>query len=398
MQTSHASQSWLVSFGAAVPMIILPVVILTIPVTIASQVALTSEQLSSWIIVLYGVPSVLGIALSYRYQQPLLFTGNVFIMIFFASLGGEHRYSDFVGAALLAGIAMAITSALGLTNWLSRCIPPPIVLGLLAGAVLPYVVDIFSMLNDEPAMIGGTVLAYFGGQRLLSSRIPAILPALVAGIIIAAFTGKIGDLPDTIPLPSLVVIWPTANLESIAAITPILLILLTLQSNVPSMVFLRTQGYSPPERHLNIISGIGTAIGSLAGPTGISLSLPATSIVSGPDAGDRHYRHRAVYISGGAVLVLALFSGVAAHLTAILPLSLMLTIAGLAIVGVLAHALRQITSGPLTLGPLMAFAVSLSDMSLLGFGSFFWGLAIGTAVSMIIEREALQAMHAADRQ
>lgn len=392
MQASHPSQSWLVSIGAAIPMIILPLVILSIPVSVATRIGLSPETFSSWIVALYGVPAVTGIILSYRYQQPLLLTGNVFIMIFFASVGEEFSYTDFVGASILAGIVVAVVSLLGWVDRLSRAIPPPVVLGLLAGAVLPYVVGVFTMLDEEPLIIGGTLLAWLLAHRLLDSRVPPVFPALVAGTVLAAFSGKVGGLPEHIPPPSIVLLAPTASLHSILALTPVLVMLLTVQANIPSIVYLRSQGYSPPERRLHILSGIITAIASFAGPSGVSLSLPATSLIAGSHAGDKRFRHRAVYISSAAVVIVAIVSGIAADLTSILPLDLMLAIAGLAIIGMLANALREVTAGPLTLGPLLAFAISLSDISLLGFGPFFWGLAGGTAVSLLFERDALRAL------
>lgn len=388
----NRTQSWLVSIGAAIPMIILPLVILSIPVSVATRIGLSPQEFSSWILVLYGLPAVVGIVVSYRYQQPLLFTGNVFIMIFFASVGDHYSYTDFVGASILAGVIVAIASLLGMVDRLSRAIPPPVVLGLLAGAVLPYVVDIFSMLDEEPVMIGGTLAAYLLSVRFLGSRIPALLPALVAGVVLAAIEGKIGGIPGSIPWPSIVLIRPTGTVESIIALTPVLVMLLSVQANVPSIVFLRAQGYTPPERRLHTLSGVVSAVASLGGPTGVSLSLPATSLIAGPHAGAMRYRHRAVYISSAAVVVLALFSGIAANLTSILPLDLMLALAGLAIIGIFTSALREVVAGPLTLGPIFAFAISLSDISLLGFGPFFWGLVGGVGVSMLMERDALRAL------
>jgi benzoate membrane transport protein len=394
MKTPSALQDWLTPLGAAVPMIILPIVILSIPVTAASEMGLSSAELSSWIVSLYGLPAALGIILSHRYQQPLLFTGNVFIMIFIASLEGRHPYPELVGATMLAGLAVIASSTLGLTDLLSRLIPPPIVLGLLAGAVLPYVADVFTFLDDEPAIIGSMFVAWLLGQGLPGTRVPPILLAAVTGITAAAIAGRIGSVPEEMPLPSLVLIRPELTIETIVAITPIMLILLTLQSNVPSMVFLQTQGYRPPEQRLGVMSGINTVIASIIGPTGVSLSLPATSMVAGPDAGNPRYRHRAVYISSAAILLIVLLSGAAADLTTILPLELLLAIAGLAVVGVLAHALHEVTRGPLRLGPLLAFAASLSEISLLGFGPFFWGLVIGTGVSHLLERDALKKLRA----
>lgn len=392
MDRTDNANPWLVSIGTAIPMMILPLVVLSIPVSVAARIGLSSEEFSSWVLALYGVPAVAGIIFSYRYQQPLLFTGNVFIMIFFASVGEDFSYTDFVGASILAGVIVTIVSLLGMVDRLSRVIPPPVVLGLLAGAVLPYVVDVFSMLDDEPLMIGGMVIAFLASLRFLDSRVPAVLPALVAGTLLAAFSGNLGGLPDTVRPPSIVLLAPTASVESIIALTPVLVMLLTVQANVPSIVFLRTEGYAPPERPLNTLSGVITSVVSFIGPTGVSLSLPATSLVAGSHAGERRYRHRAVYLSSAAVVALALLSGIAVELTSILPLDLMLAIAGLAIIGMLVNALREVTSGPLTLGPIFAFAISLSDISLLGFGPFFWALLAGAGISMLLEGDALRTL------
>lgn len=86
-------------------------------------------------------------------------------------------------------------------------------------------------------------------------------------------------------------------------------------------------------------------------------------------------------------LLIAIFAAAAADLAVLLPPVLLLTMAGLALLPALTNALREITAGPLVLGPLFAFAIALSDMSLLGLGAFFWSLVVGTLVSLLFERE-----------
>jgi benzoate membrane transport protein len=90
-----------------------------------------------------GLPGLLGLVLTIRYRQPLLLTGNIFI----ASLDGRLSYPELVGASIVAGTSIVLLSALGLTGRLAAWIPAPIVLGLLAGAVMPFVSDIFTSLG-----------------------------------------------------------------------------------------------------------------------------------------------------------------------------------------------------------------------------------------------------------
>jgi benzoate membrane transport protein len=163
--------------------------------------------------------------------------------------------------------------------------------------------------------------------------------------------------------------------------------LMTVQANVPSVIYLRSQGYRPPERLLNVVSGAGTVLGSLFGPITIVLALPPILLSAGPAAGDRSIRYRSVYLPVAAGLLIAIFAGTAADLAVLVPPVLLLTMAGLALVPPLTVALREITAGPLVVGPLFAFVVALSDMSVLGLGPFFWSLVVGALTSLLFERE-----------
>jgi benzoate membrane transport protein len=392
MLRSETLQRWLPALGTAIPLIIFPIAVLSLPLAAAQEMRLSAAETTSWILVLYGLPGLWGLVLTIRYRQPLLLTGNIFVLIFIASLGGRLSYPELVGASIVAGASIVLLSALGLTGRLAAWIPAPIVLGLLAGAVMPFVSDIFTSLGDAPALVGGTVLAYFLSRRVLGTRLPAILPALIAGLAIAALDGEFGQVPARLSLPIPTVTNPDFSVHAIATATPVLVILITLQSNLPSVVFLQNHGYHPPERVINNVSGVSTLLGSLLGPTAVSLSLPVTALVAGPDAGEHQLRHRAVYLASGPVLLIALLAGIAADLPAIIPLPLLLTLAGLAVVDLLASTLQQITQGPLLLGPLFAFAIALSEISVLGFGPFFWALVIGTGISLLLERDELQML------
>jgi benzoate membrane transport protein len=384
MLSSDTLRRWLPALGTAIPLIILFIAVLSILLAAAQQMRLSEAETSSWILVVYGLPGLLGLVLVIRYRQPLLLTGNIFVLIFIASLGARLSYPELVGASIVAGASVVLISALGLTGRLAAWIPAPIVLGLLAGAVMPFVSGIFTSLGDAPALVGGAFLAYLLGHRYLGARLPAILPALVVGLAIAALTGELGQVPARSPLPVPTLTTPVFSVHAIATATPVLVILITLQSNLPSVVFLRNQEYHPPERMIDTVSGVGTLVGSLLGPTAVSLSLPATALVSGPEAGEHELRHRSVYLASGALVLIGVLAGIAADLPEIIPLPLLLALAGLAVVSVLANALQQIAQGPLLLGPLFAFAIALSKISMLGFGPFFWALVIGTGISLFV--------------
>ena len=379
--------------GLTVTIVFLAVLSIVLTAAGPHGMGLSERRTSGWIALIYGLPMLPSLVLTLRYRMPLLLTGNIFALIFFVSLGDRIGFPELAGASILAGAIVLVTAVFGLTGQLAAWIPAPIVQGLIAGAVMPFVINIFSSLSTSegaarvPIMVGCAVLAYLLSQRFLGTRLPPILPAFLAGFLAAALTGQLGAFPSTFALPGLEFVRPEFSWTGIATVTPVLLALMTVQSNVPSVIYLRGQGYHPPERILNVVSGAGTLLGSLFGPITVSLALPPLLVTAGPTAGDRAIRYRSVYLPVVGGLLIAVFATTAADLAVLVPTVLLLTMAGLALVPALAVALREISKGPLVLGPVFAFAIALSKMTVFGLGPFFWSLVLGTAVSLLLERE-----------
>ena len=385
-------QNYLPTIGAAIRIIVIMVTVLSIPLTASVVLKLSPVETSSWILSLYGFAALLSLVLTLVYRQPLLLTGNIFFVIFINGLEGQISYPELIGASVVAGAALTLISLLGLTRRLTDLIPGPIIFGLLAGAVLPFVSDIFGTVSDAPLLIIGTFLAYLLSRRFLGARIPSILPALLVGLVLVAITGQFNIMSGQLNLTYPKLTTPIFSLPAIITATPVFFVLITLQGNIPSIRFLQSQHYNPPEFVISMVSGVGTMVGSLLGPTGVSLSLPATSLVSGAEAGEHNMRHLSVYMVCGAGLLIGVLAGIAVDIATIIPIVLLLTFAGISVVDVLSNAVRHIVEGPLFLGPLFAFIVAVSDISFLGFGPFFWSPAIGTGISLLLERDELRKM------
>jgi len=393
LKVGAAAQQSVDALAAALPAIMVFLAVLTIPLSVAPKVAPSGGQLSSWIFALYAGPGLLGLLLAIRHGQPLVLTGNVFAIILFASEADRLSFGELAGASLVAGATVAVMGIAGVSRYLTRLIPTAIVLALVAGAVLPFVVRTFTNVGQDPLVVGGAVVGYVLGRRFLPSVTP-LLPALAAGIAAAAALSQLGPVP-ALTMPVLEITPPTLSPQAVATVTPILVVIMLLQANVPSAVFLRSQGYDPPEREIDVVSGVGTIGLSLLGPNAVSVPLPIMPLVAGPDCGNLERRFRAAVAAGLALVLIGLFAGVAVDLVRFLPLSLIQALAGLALIGVLATSLRQVAAGPLVLGPLFAFAIVQSGLSLLGLGPFFWALVIGVLTSYVLERQGLASVGAA---
>jgi benzoate membrane transport protein len=374
----------------AVPITIFSLAALALPLATGHSLGLSTTQTTGWLLVLYGIPGVLSLLLTLAYRQPLLVAWHSAVVAFFASLAGHAQYSDLLGATLVGGLLVAVLGALGLTHRVARLVPTPVVFAVVAANVLPFVAGIFTALGNEPLVVGGALVAYFLGRRFFGPKLPPVLPALVVGLALTATLGRFAPLPNGFTWPLLEPTRPTFALPVLLAVVPVFVALTALQANLTAVVYLRAEGYVPPVRAIDVATGLGSAAAAFLGPAPICMGSLVTPLTAGAEAGARAVRPWSVYASAAGWIVIALGASVAAALPGVLPLPLLLAMAGLALVGVLAQALGEVTRGPLRLGPLFAFAVATSRLSLLGLGPLFWALVLGTAVSLLLEGEALR--------
>ena len=96
--------------------------------------------------------------------------------------------SDAAGGYLLAGILVLALGLSGIIGKVMRWIPLPIVMGMIAGALIRFGTGIVTSIQAIPVM-GFMALAGFLVLPRLAKKVPPILGALVLGVIAAAFTG-----------------------------------------------------------------------------------------------------------------------------------------------------------------------------------------------------------------
>ena len=394
MQTTDTRPGRLATVAAVVRSIVIFVAVLSIPLAAAKTLGLTERETGSWILAGYGLPGLLGLVMTLVTRKPLVFSGNIFFILFIAQLGTQLSYAELIGAAIVAGGVVLLIGILGLTERITSWIPMPIVYGLLAGAVLPFVMGLFRAIDTAPLLVGGTLLVYLASRRLWGTRVPPILPALLAGAAIAALSGQFGAPVTVLKLDPPQLTLPVFTLRAILTASPLFVVLITLQGNLPSLHFLHSQGFAVPDVSVDAASGAGTMLISLLGPSGVSLALLPTSLIASPDAGAHEVRHWAAVGANAALGLIGALAGIAAALDAVVPLPLLQALAGLALFGILGRSIKGIATGTLFLGPLFTFVIAVSGASFLGLGAPFWALVVGTGVSWLLEADKLRALRA----
>jgi predicted benzoate:H+ symporter BenE len=134
--------------------------LVAVPLSAAEQLNLADGHVTARVMAIYTLPCAVGMVLTLSFRQPLLLTGNIFVLIFIVSLQGRVTFAELAGASMVAGAAVVAITALGLAEHLAQLIPEPVVVGLLAGSTLPFVAGIFTVMGSEPAVIGVAFLAF----------------------------------------------------------------------------------------------------------------------------------------------------------------------------------------------------------------------------------------------
>jgi benzoate membrane transport protein len=207
----------------------------------------------------------------------------------------------------------------------------------------------------------------------------------VAAFVVAGLFGELHSPAGAWVLPGLTLITPSFSVPALITIVPVVTVLVAVQGNLAATVYLRHQEYEVPERTIDISTGLSSAAISFFGTGLISMASMLAALTGGPEAGAHRLRYWSVIASGTVFILTGLLAGVVVTLGDAVPMVLLLTLAGLALISVLSQALQEITRGPLLLGPIFAFAITLSDLSILSLGSVFWALVIGTVVSVLLE-------------
>lgn len=341
-------------------------------------VGATQSQANSWMLAMGLGMGASTLFLSLKYKMPILTAWSTpGAAVLAVSLKGVP-FEQAVGAFLFCGALLTIT---GLTGWferITRILPDSIASAMLAGVLFQFGIGIFTSLEIDTPMIALMCATYLIAKRILARfTIPLVL---VAGIGYAAIAGLYAPLDDfalsfarpqfTMPEFS----WPVL----IGVGLPLYVVTMTSQ-NMPGVVVLKSSGYTPPVSASITTTGIVTLLLAPFGGYAFNLAAITAAICTGPDADENpETRYMAAVVTGMTYLIFALLGATVISLFLIAPKTLVISIAGLALLNTIAdslsHALHHKTERE---AAIVAFLVTVSGISFFGVGAAVWGLLFG---------------------
>ena len=353
----------------------------------AKAAQLDSALLSSWIWAISIGSGVTGILLSLRYRTPVITawsTPGAALLV--ASLPGVS-YPEAVGAFMFSALVIALLGWSGLFEKIMQHIPKPIAAAMLAGILFRFGIGVFTSLQHQSALVIAMFIAYLFFKRITPRY--AILSVLLVGIGLAAATGQIafGSVHASLALP--VWTWPQFSAGTIISVGIPLCVVTMSGQYVPGLAVLRSAGYQVPAKPLVTLTGLGSILLAPFGSHGFNLAAITAAICTGREAHeDASKRYIAGVACGGFYLLVGAFGATLAALFSALPKELIATIAGLALFGAIMNGLTAaMADDSQRESALITFLLTASNVTLLGLGAAFWGLAVGMLANLVLNSQ-----------
>ncbi|WP_421507231.1 benzoate/H(+) symporter BenE family transporter [Erwinia rhapontici] len=348
----------------------------------AAAAGASASQTGGWLTMLGLAMGLTTLGLSLWYRTPVLTawsTPGAALLV--TSLPGTSL-NEAVGVFVFASALIFLCGITGLFARLMNAIPQAISAAMLAGILLRFGVDAFAALQVNFVLSGTMCLVYLLSRRLLPRY--AIILTLLAGLGVAALQGNIhATQTQSLVMPEFIM--PRFTLETLLGIGVPFFVVTMASQNAPGIATLKAHGYTIPVSPLIAWTGLVALLLAPFGGFTVCIAAITAAICMGPEVhSDPQRRYWAAAAAGVFYLLAGVFGGAISGLFTALPLALIHTIAGLALLGTIAGSLqRALSDDKQRDAAVITFLITASGLTLLGVGAAFWGLVGGVIAHLV---------------
>jgi benzoate membrane transport protein len=348
---------------------------LAIIIAAAKAVGATPDQTASWVTAICLAQMCETAWLSWRTRMPIIAAWSTPGAALVAVSSG-FTMADAVGAFTIVAVLLILTGVLKPLTRLISLIPSSVASGMLAGIVVAFALNAVKTIPVDPVLILPLIAAFFL-IRLFNPAL-SVLAVLIGGGVFAFLLGRIGPLPSP-QLSTLVLVTPTFSLSAIVGLALPLYLVTMASQNLSGLAVLKAAGYQPEPGPIITVTGIFSLLSAPFGALTTNLAAISAAICTGPDVHpDPAERWKTGPFYALAYLIFAAFGASLVAIFAALPPSLIVLVAGLALMAPLANALSiALKDESQRMAATTTFAVTASGLALFGVGSAFWGLIAG---------------------
>lgn len=370
-------------------------------IVIAGLIAVgaTDAQAASGLFALCIVVGLICCVLSFWLRIPISFawsTPGAVLLVTAGAANDSYSFGSAVGAFIVCAVLIVLCGLWPALGRLITRIPRPIASAMLAGILFPIcIVPAQTLFSEDWNLALPVVLTWLVLFRLAPRW--AVPAAMLVAIIVIVITAEPGWLTGGGLAPSLQFVPPVFDVSVILSIGLPLFIVTMAGQNVPGILVMKTFDYDVPSRAALVGSGAASAGAALFGGHVINLAAITAALMASPEAHpDKDKRWIASFTAGIVYLLLGLAAGLATALVAAAPFSLIVTVAGLAVLGALVGGITSALEEPQhRIAAILTFLVVASGVSVAGIGSAFWGLIVGGIVMLWLSWKPRRTVEAA---
>ncbi|MEU9078164.1 benzoate/H(+) symporter BenE family transporter [Kitasatospora sp. NPDC048538] len=353
-------------------------------------VGASPAQAASGLVALCAALGVASLWLSRRCRMPITAAWSTPGAAVLASAGHvAGGWPAAVGGFLVAGALVAVTGLWPRLGAKVAAIPASIAQAMLAGVLLELCLVPVKALGSHPWEVAPILLTWLVAVVTAPRwAVPAAFGAtvLVVGVLAVRGQGLHGPW-----LPQLALTGPRLSWAAVASIALPLYVVTMAAQNVPGIAIMSSFGYRVPWRPAMVVTGLGSMLAAPFGGHAVNLAAISAALPASPEAHPDPARR---WLSSQAFGITYL--GIAAGTTALIsflavaPAEVVGTVAGLALLGTLGHALSAALGGggesatgvPVAerTAATVTFVVAASGTTLAGVSSAFWALLAGLVV------------------
>jgi len=341
-----------------------------------------THLVASWLLALGISMGVLSILLSYLYRIPILIawsTPGAALLI--ANVQG-FNLNQAVGGFIVCALLLFIFPLLMPLDKLFKWLPTQLASAMLAGILLKFGFSVFEQMELQPILIISMFISYLLAKRFIPQW--TLLIVIVVSVILAWQLQLIESKVIEWQWSKWQLIQPTFSWSVIVGVSLPLFIVTTAAQNLPGIAMLQSLGYPAPIKRILSLTGLVNIIAAPFGGYALNLAAISASICLTEDVHkDANKRYWASIWAGIFYIILGLLAAYIIAWFALLPESLILALAGIALFGTITHSLQQSInseSKPTNEAAVITLLITASPIALWGLSSVVWGVIGGLLV------------------
>ncbi|MGJ8581518.1 MAG: benzoate/H(+) symporter BenE family transporter [Psychromonas sp.] len=344
-----------------------------------------SQMVASWFLALGISMGLLSLILSYCYRLPILIAWSTPGAALMVANAQGFTLNQAAGGFIVGALFLFIFPLLMPLDKLFKWIPQQLASAMLAGILLNFGLSVFTQMDLQPTLIISMFITYLCAKRFAPQW--ALLMVIIVAVLLAWNLQLIESKSIEWHWSQLQFIQPEFLWSAVLGISLPLFIVTTAAQNIPGIAMLQSFGYQAPIKKILAITGFTNLLTAAFGGYALNLAAISASICMSEEVNqDPKKRYWASIWAGIFYLILGVLAAYIMAWFALLPASLILALAGIALFGTITHSLQQSVnshSKHINEAAVITLLITASPITLWGISSVIWGVLGGVLVLFI---------------